>query len=290
MSANRSLEPAPPCGAAQLFRYASRMNTPTVDTSLLVRALQSAACAGSCVVRRSSTAIGFANHGAPSGARQPSLDWTGRAQSRAGFLAMQVAVPPASVRTPVVAVEQACLCGAASHSSAEPPSLGLCITTGWTGPVRGRERATRGDRLQPAVQPNRYASRMNTPTVDTSSLVRALQSAACAGSCAVRRSSTAVGGADHGAPSEARRSRLNWTGRAPSRAGFLAMQAAVPPFGVRTPVVAVEQACLRAASSYSGAGPSSLGLCITTGWTGPGRGRERAARGVRRQPAVQPNR
>ena len=141
--------------AAELRSYASRMNTPTVDTSFLVRAPQSAACAGSCVMRRSSTAIGGADHGAPSEARQPSLDWTRRPLSRAGFLAMQAAVPPSGVRTPVVAVEQACLRRASSHSSAEASSLGLCITRRWNGPVERRVSATRSVRRQPAVQRKR---------------------------------------------------------------------------------------------------------------------------------------
>ena len=132
------------------------MSTPKVVTSLLVRASDSAACAGIGAVRKASTAVGGAYRGAPSEAHQPSLARTGRARSRAGFLAMQVAVPPFSVRTPVVALEQAFLRGALSHSSAEPSSLGLRITTGWTGPGGGRERAARGIRWQPAVQPNRY--------------------------------------------------------------------------------------------------------------------------------------
>ena len=136
------------------------MNPADVDTCLLVRAPQSAACAGFGAVRKSSTADGGADHGAPSEARQQSRDWTRGAQSRAGFLAMQSAVPPSSVRTPVGVVEQASLLGASSHSIAEPPSLGFCITTGWNGPVECRVGATRGDRWQPAVQPNRYVSNL----------------------------------------------------------------------------------------------------------------------------------
>ena len=151
---NTSVEPTA-SGGRSPFRYASRMNTPTVDTSLLVRAPRSAACAEFGAVRSSSTAVGGANLGAPSGARRPSHAGRGCAPSGASFLAMQSAGPPSSVRTPVGVVEQASPLGASSRSIAEHPSLGLCITRRWNGPGECRVGAARSIRWQPAVQRKR---------------------------------------------------------------------------------------------------------------------------------------